>query len=300
MSVIFKSTPFLAIVACWLWSTAFVGVKTGLEYHTPLQFAGIRFFLSGVLLFLWYNNPRQYKKQLLTSPGFATIIAFIQIFFQYGLFYIGLDLVPGALGAMIVGSSPLFVAMVAHFALQNERMNRLKAFSILLGVIGIVIITLGRTTVELRGEYEYLGILLLMLNNISGGFANVLILKRSKKVSPVVLSSYSLIVGGGSLFLFSLPIEGFNFGSFPTVYYFSLGWLSFLSAAAFAIWFTLIRRTGVKISELNVWKFLIPVSGALLSWILLSNEDPDIISIAGMIVIASSLLVLNYNNRKKR
>ncbi|MFW5877888.1 MAG: EamA family transporter, partial [bacterium] len=44
------STNFLAIIACLLWSTAFVGVKIGLEYETPLQFAGERFFISGLLI----------------------------------------------------------------------------------------------------------------------------------------------------------------------------------------------------------------------------------------------------------
>lgn len=39
-----KSTTFLAILACLLWSTAFVGIKIGLEYTTPMQFAGTRFF----------------------------------------------------------------------------------------------------------------------------------------------------------------------------------------------------------------------------------------------------------------
>jgi len=40
----------LAILACLLWSTAFVGIKIGLQHTTPLQFAGLRFFLSGILL----------------------------------------------------------------------------------------------------------------------------------------------------------------------------------------------------------------------------------------------------------
>ncbi|MCD6354765.1 MAG: hypothetical protein J7L95_04370 [Prolixibacteraceae bacterium] len=46
MSNTFKNTTFLAILACWLWSTAFVGVKIGLEYQSPFQFAGSRFFIS--------------------------------------------------------------------------------------------------------------------------------------------------------------------------------------------------------------------------------------------------------------
>ena len=79
-------------------------------------------------------------------------------------------------------------------------------------------------------------------------------------------------------------------------YYISLAWLSFMSAAAFSIWFTLLQRPGVKVSELNVWKFIIPVFGALLSWIILPDESADPVAITGMVFIALSLIVLNFNH----
>ena len=299
MKNFFKSTTFLAILACWLWSTAFAGVKTGLQYQTPLQFAGIRFFISGILIFIYFGKPGQYWISLKKNLKFILWLATVQIFTQYALFYSGLNLVPAALGAMIIGSSPLFVAVVAHFAFHNDKMTFLKTFSILIGVTGIAIITLGRAKVEMKGELELLGIGLLLANNIGSGYANVLIAKYSKGISPMVLSSTSLSIGGLMLFLVSIPKEGVHFGPFPATYYIALAWLSFLSAAAITIWYTLLKRPGVKVSVLNVWKFLIPVSGAALSWMLIKNEKPDLISIFGMAVIAISLITLNFANRKK-
>ena len=52
-------------------------------------------------------------------------------------------------------------------------------------------------------------------------------------------------------------------------------------------------------SVINVWKFLIPVLGAGLSWLILENEQPDITSVTGMIVIAFSLITLSYSNRRE-
>jgi len=40
----------LAVTACLLWSTAFAGVKIGLEYASPFFLAGSRFMLAGLLL----------------------------------------------------------------------------------------------------------------------------------------------------------------------------------------------------------------------------------------------------------
>lgn len=295
-----KSTTFLAIVACWLWSTAFVGVKIGLEYHTPFQFAGIRFFISGVLIFFYFGKPKQYFTELKANLKFILVLSFVQIFGIYALFYSGLNLVPSALAAMIIGSQPLFIAVVAHFSFHNDKMTPLKTGSILIGVIGIAIITLGRTKVEVKGELEFLGIALLLINNLISGYSNVLIVKKSKGISPVVLSSTSLIIGGLMLSIVSVPVEGINLGPFPPKYWYALVWLSFLSAAAITIWYSLLKRPGVKVSVLNFWKFLIPVSGAALSWMIMIDEKPDLVSIIGMAVIATSLVALNLANRKTK
>jgi len=294
-----RGTTFLAILACWLWSTAFVGVKIGLQFQTPLQFAGIRFFISGVLIFIYFGKPALFVSELKKHRKFVLLLAIVQIFTQYALFYSGLNLVPGSLGAMIIGSSPLFIALVSHFAFHNDKMTPLKTGSFLFGVAGIAIITLGRTKVEMKGEWELLGIGLLILNNIISGYSNVMVSKYAKRISPIVLSSASLSIGGLLLFLVSVPVEGIFRGPLPPTYFYALGWLSFLSAAAITIWNTLLQRPGVKVSLLNVWKFLIPVSGAILSWIILTDEQPDLISILGMAAIAVSLLTLNYANRKK-
>ncbi len=298
MKSLFKSTTFLAIVATWLWSTAFVGVKIGLEYHSPLQFAGVRFFISGILILILFGQSRRFFLEIKSHWKFILWVSFIQVFSQYALFYSGLNLVPGALGAMIIGSSPLFVAIVAHFAFQNDKMTPMKTISILIGVAGIIIITMGRSQFELRGELEFLGIILLLVNNLISGYSNVLVSKSPASISPLTLSSSTLAIGGLMLLIVSVPVEGINTGPFPLEYFVALGWLSFLSAAAISIWFVLLKRPDVKISILNVWKFLIPVSGAGLSWLILENESPDIISIIGMTVIALSLLTLNFSNRR--
>ncbi len=293
-----RSTVFLAILACWLWSTAFVGVKIGLEFQSPFQFAGIRFFISGVLLFIYFAKPKLFLAQLKSNWKFIVQLGSVQIFAQYALFYSGINLVPGALAALIIGSSPLFIATVAHFSFHNDKMTPLKTASIFIGVIGIAIITLGRAKVEIKGELEYLGIGLLLINNLVSGYSNVIIVKKSKAISPVVLSSTSLILGGLMLFAVSVPVEGINFGPFPATYYYALVWLSLLSAVAITIWYALLKRPGIKVSTLNFWKFLIPVSGATLSWLLLTDEQPDLLSVTGMAIIALSLVALNLANRK--
>jgi len=293
-----KSTAFLAVVACVLWSSAFTAIKIGLQYSPPLQFAGIRFLLAGLILLPFIKQlplklriASHYWKQIV-------LVGFLQITVEYAFFYSGMNLVPGALGAMIVGSGPLFVALVTHVALNNDKINARKGISIALGLIGVVILTLSQKELTVEGSLVGVGIMLLILNNITSGVGNIFAAKTTKGVPPLILSSFSMIVGGGALFFLALPVEGFHVNALPKEYFISLGWLSFLSAAAITIWYTLLQRPGIKVSDLNMWKFIIPVLGAFLSWMLLPNESPDWMSILGMGIIASSLLFLSSKRIK--
>ncbi len=290
---LFRSTTFLAIVAALLWSTAFAGIKIGLQYQSPLRFGSMRFMLAGAMVLLVYGAWKRYWREVRREWRFILMIAFLQVVIQYGMFYTGMNLVPGALGAMVVGSSPLFVALVAHYTHPDDRMTPVKILSFLVGVAGIAIITLSRNTVIMKNPLEWVGIVLLILNNTVSGYSNVLVSKSARPLSPIILTSSSLLLGGFLLFLVSLPLEGATVCPLPWTYYLALLWLAFLSASAFSIWYTLLKRPGVKVSELNIWKFLIPVAGAGLSWLLVKGEHPDMLSVTGMLVIALSLLLMN-------
>lgn len=294
-----QSTTLLAIISCLLWSTAFVGIKIGLQYTTPLQFAGIRFFMAGLMILPFIPNLKEKWQNAKSHIKTILLLGLLQTTLLYAFFYMGISMLPAAVSAMLIGSGPLFAAIIAHISMSDDKMNWQKMVSIGLGMIGIAIISLSQKSISYEGNLLWVGIVLLLLNNILGGIGNVMVVKHARNVAPMVVSSGSLIFGGAVLFLISIPIEGIKWQIYPAEYYGALAWLSFLSAAAISIWFTLLRRPGVKVSGLNIWKFIIPVMGALLSWVILPNENPDVMSVIGMMVIASALLLLNYFNRRE-
>lgn len=298
MKSFISGTTFLAIVACLLWSTAFTGVKIGLEYASPLQFAGIRFFIAGLMILPFTGGLKNHFGLLKKHLRFILLIAFLNTFLQYTFFNTGMNMVPAALGAIIIGSGPLFVAMIAHFMMTDDKLSWKKLLIFLLGLSGIVLVSFGRNRFVEMNNVGILGIIILVIVNLISGFGNIFIARDKSRIPPLVLSSSTMIIGGGSLFLFSIPIEGFQFDLKPIVYYLALSWLSFLSAAAISIWYGLLKRPGVKVSDLNFWKFLIPVTGAMLAWIIIPGEKPSLVAIAGMSVTALSLVLLNIHRRR--
>lgn len=284
-----------AIFACILWSTAFVGIKIGLKYTSPIGYAGIRFTLSGFILMLFVGSIKKYINALKVHWQAILMVGFFQTFLVYALLYTGMTMISGALAAIVVGSSPLNAALVAHFTMHDDRMTWQKTMSIGIGMAGIVIIAISRNPLSLEGLIELSGIIILLVSSISGAYGNVIVARAKKSVPPMILASAQLFVGGLTLFIVSLPLEGFPaFGTFPTEFYLALLWLAILSATSFTIWFHLLKKPGVRVSDLNLWKFIIPVFGAVFSWILLSEEHPTLFSVIGMLCVALSILAYYY------
>jgi drug/metabolite transporter (DMT)-like permease len=296
------NTIFWAIVTCLLWSTAYPFIKIGLQYSTPIHFAGTRFILSGLMILPFTVRPREYVKMILENKNLAFWVTILQTLINYILFYIGMDKVPGALGAVIVGAQPFVTAIVSRIMIKDERFTRAKVLTILCGLAGIVLVSAGRQGFHLGMPGEVAGIIMIFLANISTATSNVLVSRDGKRMNPLVLSSFSLLVGGFLMFMLSFAVEDVpSKPDFPVKYWLVLGWLAFMSAFTFSKWYVLLKRPEVKVSELNLWKFIIPVFGAILSWMIVPGEHADWVTVSGMVIISISLIwFFGFTGRRER
>lgn len=303
MSIIFATMKSLriiipAIIACLLWGSAFAVAKTAFEYVPPVLLSGMRFTLAGLLLIPVMAAMKVDLRGALKHWPFMLLFAFMQTFMQYGLFFMGLNKVPAATSAIIIGAGPLFVAIMAHLTLKDDKMTLRKALSIILGISGVVFISLTKGELAANRPQFWLGVALLVTSNLVGSYTNIMVVKkREYNISPIALTSFANFTGGLLLILTSFLFEKPDVGPLPGMVYGQLLWLALIPAAGFSIWYTLLQKPGVKVSELNMWKFVVPVSGVLLSWIIVRGERPDVISVLGILVITASLLLLQLPER---
>jgi len=297
-----RNTIFWAVIACLLWSTAYPGIKLGLQYDKPLHFAGIRFIISGLMIFPFTVRPRLYLRMVWEHRRLIGLVTLLQTLISYICFYLGLNIVPGALGAVIVGSQPLVTAIVASLMQKDEILTRNKIITIIAGISGVILISAGRQAFRIGTSLEIVGVLLILCSNTATAISNVFVSVRNRGLNPLVLSSASLFTGGLVITIISHFTEQRPAEAFPAQYWLVLGWLSFMSAFAFSLWYLLLQRPGVRVSELNLWKFLIPVVGAILSWLLVPGEKPEWLTVTGMLIITASLLAffLNRNHRQEK
>jgi len=297
-----SNTIAWAIITCLLWSTAYPFIKIGLQYSTPLHFAGSRFIIAGLMILPFTLRPGEYIRMLKANKSLVIWVTLLQTLINYTLFYIGMERVPGAIGAVIVGSQPFVTAIVSRILIRDERFTRAKVVTIILGLAGIVLVSAGRQGFNFSVPAELAGIAMIFIANISTATSNVLISKNGKNMNPLVLSSFSLLIGGLIIFLFSFAVEDVpSKPDFPLNYWLVLIWLAFMSAFTFSKWYVLLKRPEVKVSELNLWKFIIPVFGAILSWIIVPGEKADWVTVIGIIIISLSLIFFfGVTGRKER
>jgi drug/metabolite transporter (DMT)-like permease len=294
-----SNTIFWAIISCLLWSTVYPAIKIGLNYVPPFHFAGTRFMISGLMILPFTVKPAEYIRLIKEYWKVILWVTSLQTLLNYSLFYHGLELVPGALGAVIVGSQPLITAIVSAIVIKEEKLTRDKILAIVVGISGVFLISAGRQAFRLGTSAEMLGVAMIFSANLATASSNVIISARSKGLNPFVLSSFSLFTGGAVIFIMSLLFEQQPRGGLPLKYWSILIWLSFTSAFAFSMWYRLLQRPGVKVSELNLWKFIIPAVGAILSWILIPGEHPELLTITGIIIITASLIIFFRNSNGK-
>src|ERR1035437_126235 len=220
------NTIFWAIIACLLWSTAYAGIKIGLQYDSPFHFAGVRFIISGLLVLPFTVKPSIFIRMIRENWSVFMWVTLLQIVINYSLFYQGLNLVPGALGAVVYGAQPLIIAFVAALSGSDDKLTKKKIITIVFGISGVILVSVGRQAFKLGSDLELLGIGMILIANIATGASNVIISHKSKNINPLVLSSFSLFFGGVILYLISIPVEGVVHNSMPLQYWLTLAWLS--------------------------------------------------------------------------
>jgi drug/metabolite transporter (DMT)-like permease len=70
-----------------------------------------------------------------------------------------------------------------------------------------------------------------------------------------------------------------------------LVYLSFLSATAFGLWFTLLKFN--KAGEIAIFRFMIPVAGSLLTALLVPGEHFNLSIVLGLISVSVGIYFVN-------
>ena len=225
------------------------------------------------------------------SKLFLNLIC-INMFMGYTAFYFGVDFVSGAISSIIMGMTPLINVLLAHLLASNDKLNAHKIISLIVSLVGLLLIVGMGSDGEPLDWKGITGIVLLLFSIIFQGYSAISVSEDKGKVNPIFLNAVQMFFGGLLIYLVGLGTEGYHsFIGKPAGFYISLGILVFISVFAFSFWFIALQSKGAKVSDINMCRLINPILGAMLSWTMLAGEYPTFSTVAGMLVIVSSLVI---------
>lgn len=295
---IFQKKPWviaLAVFSSVLWGSAFPVLKitysemnmAGDDLYSKILIAGVRFLLAGLLILAYAYFTMREEIKIRSFGDFRRVfqLGLVQTSLNYFFFYIGLANTTASKGAIINSLSNFLIIILAHFIYRNDKLNRNKILGILFGIIGVVIVNLGSgidTRFSLMGEgFMFFAVATAVLSSF-------MVKSYSRTMHPVLLSAYQLIFGGFVMLLISLGGDYSTLKMTPLATGLLL-YSALLSAVAFTIWYALLKYN--KPGEITMFRFLIPVSGSILSAIFLSEKITLQVALSLVSIVIGIILV---------
>ena len=290
----------VTLICCLLWGSAFPFIKIGYsafnieadDSFTQLLFAGMRFFLAGILTLLIGSAG---KKKLLI-PSFdaipkITVLSLFQTILQYTFFYLGLARTTGMKSSIITASNVFLSIIVSVFVFRQEKLTIRKTIGCLIGFAGVVLVNL--TSGE-NMSLRFSGEGLVFLSALSYGISASFIKRFSSEYDPVMLSGCQFVLGGAVMIVIGLLMGG-EISCITLKGVIVLVYLAFVSAVAFSLWGVLLKYNPV--SRISVFGFMNPVFGVILSALLLSESGTlEIWRVSlSLALIAAGIIIVNYN-----
>ena len=290
----------LAGVCCLLWGSAFPCIKLGYKFFriesgettSQILFAGTRFAIAGAMVIITFSIiNRKFIKP--SSPGKIATLSVFQTILQYVPFYIGLAHTTGVKSSIINGSAVFITILISCLIFKQEKLTGKKIIGSVLGFLGIVIVNVVGNGFDL--SFTLLGEGFILISTISSAFSSAFIKRFSKTTDVVMLSGYQFFFGGVVMATIGL-IAGGRLNSVAPYSWVLLCYMGFISAAAYTIWSILLKYNNV--SKISAYKFMNPVFGVVLSFIILQEKSQlGIQTVIALILVCAGIYVVNRENK---
>ena len=142
----------LNLLTAILWGGNSVSIKMGLSGIPPLCLAGMRFFLGGLVVYIW-TRPLKLDLKLKRNER-RGIVGLIFLFLtQIYLLNAGTAYTLASRSTIFISAYPFFTASFAHIFIPGDKISTRKMIGMVLSFLGVVLIFAESLSL---GEYQHL------------------------------------------------------------------------------------------------------------------------------------------------
>ncbi len=274
-----------ALFLCLFWGGLTPGLKIALEGVPPIAVAGWRFLLGLIVIWLWAVAKRVTLR--LPRGQWLPLLIFALIFVvQIGAINIGTQKTSANYAVILLSTSPLFVAVLAHLFLHGDRLSLRKLAGLLLAFLGVASIFLETPPIREMLMGNLLSVLsgfLLAIIYVYGKF-----LLRTLTAIQIVF--WEMTFGVPLFFILSALLEPSERHVTVPVALSIFYQGALVAGFCFVSWMKLLKRHPA--SKLTAFQFSIPVFGVILSWLLL-GEPITLRLVLGVAGVAAGIILVS-------
>ncbi|HKV37065.1 MAG TPA: EamA family transporter [Pyrinomonadaceae bacterium] len=270
------------LILCVIWGSTWLFIKLGLENLPPITFAGIRFVIACLILFLLIRVRGISLPANRRDWGLLALTGVLSFSLNYGLVFWGEQYISSGLAAVLQATLPAFGLVIAHVHLPSERMTWSKIFGVVLGFAGVAVVFSNQLAIA--GGKALAGCVALVLSALFAAYSNVLVKAHGRKLEPAILAGGQMFFGLIPLLLIGIPLEGnpFRFHWTPMAVMALLYLAVVGSVIAFLLYYWLVLN--MDVTKTMLISLVTPVVAVVLGMVVL-GEDLSWRTVAGGIMI---------------
>jgi drug/metabolite transporter (DMT)-like permease len=296
---VWKTMLAFAIIY-FVWGSTFLAIRVGVREVPPLLLASMRFFIAGVVLFVWMRlkgTPFPSRREWLAASALAVCIFVV----DYGLLFWAEQRVPSGIAAVMLATIPVFMALSEIVILRTQRLTFRLALALLIGIGGVSVLVSRSLSLSL-GEVpiDRAGVLALVIAAMSWSIASALTRKLPLPESKVMSSGAQMLAGGIMLALAAAifgEFRGFHIRAVSRGAWFALAYLIVAgSIVGFTAYVWLIHHESP--TKVGTYAYVNPVVAVIVGHFL-GGETVGPRTLFGTLLVLVSVIVITTTSAKK-
>tara|TARA_B110000438_G_scaffold103880_1_gene102659 strand:+ start:8075 stop:8956 length:882 start_codon:yes stop_codon:yes gene_type:complete len=284
----------LYTIISFCWGITWLFLKINVTHMPILWGLSFRFIIAGTIFWLIYFLQKNRVKLTSQTRSIYIVYTLFNYTLCYYLTYWGAQYIYSNLGSILYSLSPITIAIMAHFFIPDDKLNRKKILSMLIGFIGTILLLYNGNS--FGGEKAFIGISSILLAIIIGCWPTIYIKKQGIKVDSIHLNAVGLSISGLIILIMAILFENGSILEINPTNLFSLLFLAIPgTVVTWGIYIWLLNH--LPASQLSYVAFFPPIIAIISGWIFL-NEALSLISLLGASLIIFGGFLINYDLKK--
>lgn len=283
-----------------IWGSTYVAIKYAIADIPVLLMTGIRFFVAGVILFIYSLSRRQAlpDRQSLSRISLSGIL---MLFFGTGSVAYVEQYIPSGVAAIIVASVPLWFVLLDKQQWKFNFSNKWILSGLLIGFVGVLTLFLDKGSLKLGGDNKTLiSFFILLAGTISWSAGSLYAKYQPAQGSSSMKASIQMLVAGSASLL-----AGFISGEHHEVV-----WSAISPGSIFALLYLILVGSLVGYMAymwllsvrspvlVGTYAYVNPIVAVFLGWII-ANEHISNQQLLALTIILGGVVLVTLSKEKK-